>query len=50
VDRHERPNVIQYRQEVFLLLMNELLSYTVQYEEDEAGIWHTIPPLLPIGG
>ena len=30
--------------------MNELLSYTVQYEEDEAGIWYTIPPLLPIRG
>jgi hypothetical protein len=50
VDGHERPDVIQYRQEVFLPLINELLSYTVQYEEDEAGTWHTIPPLLPIGG
>jgi hypothetical protein len=38
VDRYERPDVIQYRQEVFLPLMNELLLYTVQYEEDEAGI------------
>jgi hypothetical protein len=50
VDGHERPDVIQYRQEVFLPLMNELLLYTVQYKEDEAGTWHTIPPLLPIGG
>ena len=49
VDGHERPNVIQYHQEVFLLLIKELLSYTVQYEEDEAGTWHTIQPLLPIG-
>jgi len=30
--------------------MNELLSYIVQYEEDEAGVWYTIPPLLLIGG
>jgi hypothetical protein len=30
--------MIQYRQEVFLPLMNELLAFTVQYEEDEAGI------------
>ena len=29
--------------------MNELLSYIVQYEEDEAGIWHTIQPSLLIG-
>ena len=42
MDGHERPDVIQYRQEVFLPLMNELLAFTVQYEEDEAGIWHTI--------
>jgi hypothetical protein len=49
VDGHERSDVIQYRQEVFLPLMKELLSYTVQYEEDEAGTWHTIQPLLPIG-
>jgi hypothetical protein len=30
--------------------MNELLVFTVQYEEDEAGIWYTIQPLLPIRG
>jgi hypothetical protein len=29
--------------------MEELLLYTVQYEEDKAGIWHMIQPLLPIG-
>ena len=49
VDGHERPDVISYRQEVFLPLMKELLSYTVQYEEDEAGTWHTIQPSLPTG-
>jgi hypothetical protein len=33
---------------VFLPLINKLLLYTVQYKEDEAGIWHTIQPLLLI--
>jgi hypothetical protein len=39
VNRHKQPDVIQYCQEVFLPLMKELLSYTVQYKEDEAGTW-----------
>jgi hypothetical protein len=30
--------------------MNELLSYTVQYEEDEASTWYTILPILLISG
>jgi hypothetical protein len=29
VDGHEREDVIKYRQKVFLLLIEELLSYTV---------------------
>jgi hypothetical protein len=37
VNRHKREDIIKYRQNVFLPLMEELLSYTVQYEEDETG-------------
>jgi len=29
--------------------MEELLSYTVQYKEDEASTWFTIQPSLPKG-
>ena len=35
VDRHEREDVIAYRQEVFLPLIAELDLYTRQYKEKD---------------
>jgi hypothetical protein len=49
IDGHEREDVIQYRQEVFLPKMEELLSYTTQYEEKDDGTWEPIYTSLPLG-
>jgi hypothetical protein len=49
VDRHEREDVIRYRQEVFLPKVKELLGYTIQYDEKSDGTWDLIYPLLPLG-
>ena len=35
VDRHEREDVVRYRQEVFLPLIEELDSYTTHYHKRE---------------
>jgi len=37
VDSHEREDVIKYRQQIFLLVMEKLLALTVQYKEQEDG-------------
>jgi hypothetical protein len=49
IDGHEREDVIQYRQKVFLPKIEELLSYTIQYEEKDDGTWKPIHPSLPLG-
>jgi len=33
VDGHKREDVIKYRQQIFLLVIEKLLALTVQYEE-----------------
>jgi hypothetical protein len=49
VDGHEREDVISYRQDVFLLKIEELLGYTTQYDEKSDGTWEAIHPSLPLG-
>jgi hypothetical protein len=49
LDRHEREDIVAYRQEVFLPLMAELDSYTRQYNENNDGSWKVIEPILPPG-
>jgi len=49
VDGYEREDVIKYRQQIFLLVMEKLLALIVQYEEREDGTWSTIQPVLPKG-
>lgn len=48
IDGHERPDVVAYRDEVFLPMMKQLDKLSVHYIEDEHGILTTIEPeLLP---
>jgi hypothetical protein len=49
VDGHEREDVVRYRQEVFLPLIGEALSYSRQYDETEDRKWKTVEPDLPKG-
>jgi hypothetical protein len=49
VDRHEREDVVAYRQEVFLPLIAELDSYTRHYNKKEDSTWEIIKPSLPPG-
>jgi hypothetical protein len=49
VDRHEREDVVIYRQTVFLPLIAKLDLYTRQYTENNDGTWNAVEPLLPIG-
>ena len=49
VDGHEREDVVTYRQEVFLLIIAELDSYTRQYEERGNSTWKVTEPKLSQG-
>jgi hypothetical protein len=49
VNRHEREDVVAYRQEVFLLTIAKLDLYTRRYEENNNSTWKVIEPELLLG-
>jgi len=49
VNGHKREDVVAYKQEVFLLIIEELGLYSRQYNKQEDGLWKVIEPVLPLG-
>ncbi|PVH67279.1 hypothetical protein DL98DRAFT_384146, partial [Cadophora sp. DSE1049] len=49
VDGHEREDVIEYRQEDFLPKIASYVRLSTNYQEDDKGVFHAIPPTLQKG-